>query len=103
MGGGVPESTNGTNRTAQLLLFSNRLLVTMSFRPPEITIPVPTGPRSAEPCDGTVVLLLSCTKLSWNTQHEPVPVGPRPVGHLPSCGDGASSLFWLFVEKPVLL
>ena len=39
--------------------------------------------------------------------HEPAPPGagePPPItGHEPSCGSGASSLFWLFVTIPVLL
>src|SRR5262245_47887397 len=95
---------NGTVSTAELLLFQNWLPVTVSNRPPEITRPTPIGPRSAEPDEGTLGLLLSCTLLCWKTQHETVPVGPvSESGQCPLCGDGASSLFWLLVEKPVLL
>ncbi|MCV7090864.1 hypothetical protein [Mycobacterium interjectum] len=51
---------------------------------------------------GTFALLLSCTELRVNSQHEWVPVGPRPrPGQRPDCGDGWSSLFWLLVENPV--
>src|ERR1700676_405040 len=81
-----------------------RLPLTMSLRPPEITTPLPTGAASAEPVVGTFGLLLSCTEFFVNSQQEWVPVGPvPPFGHAPSCGEGASSLFWLLVMKPDLL
>src|ERR1700726_273210 len=77
------------------------LPLTMSLRPPAMTMPVPTGAASAEPVVGTFGLLLSWTEFLVNSQHEWVPVGPvPPLGHAPSCGEGASSLFWLFVTKP---
>src|SRR3954467_10950003 len=77
--------------------------MTVSVRPPAMTMPVPGGPSEAEPVLGTETLLLSCTKLFVNIQQECEPVGPvPPLGQTPSCGDGASSLFWLFVLTPVL-
>src|SRR3954454_10484875 len=104
MGGGVPVSMKGTVSMAQLLLFQNWLPMTVSNRPPEITNPTPIGPSSAEPEAGAVVSLLSCTWLWRKIQHEVVPVGPvSESGQCPLWGDGASSLFWLLVEKPVLL
>src|SRR3954469_4255206 len=86
-------------------LFSKRLPTTVLSRPPEIDIPVPTGPAAAAPTPGTFGLLLSCTKLCVNTQHEWVWVVELvpPAGHAPSCGEGESSLFWLLVSKPSLL
>src|ERR1700722_13532361 len=77
------------------------LALTASSRPPAITTPLPTGPASAEPVVGTFGLLLSCTEFFLNTQQECVPVGPvPPPGQIPSCGEGASSLFWLLVTNP---
>src|SRR2546422_10533502 len=78
--------------------------LTMSLRPPEITTPLPTGPFPATPVVGTLGLLLSCTEFFVNSQQLCVPVGPvPPFGHSPSCGEGASSLFWLLLTKPDLL
>src|SRR4051794_33834521 len=77
------------------------LPLTVSLRPPAITTPLPTGPASAEPVVGTFGLLLSCTEFLVKSQQECVPVGPvPPFGQAPSCGEGASSLFWLLVTKP---
>ena len=45
-------SMNGTVSTAQLPLLVKVLPSTMSLRPPEITTPVPGGPRSAVPRSG---------------------------------------------------
>src|ERR1700692_4454978 len=77
------------------------LPLTVSSRPPAMTTPLPTGPASAEPVVGTFGLLLSWTEFFVNSQQECLPVGPLPpFGHAPSCGGGASSLFWLLVTKP---
>src|SRR5437879_905919 len=101
--GGGPASGNGTTRMPHEPWFRTRLSTMVSFRPPAITIPVPTGPNAAEPALGTFGLLLSWMKFFRNTVHECEPFGPvPPPGHAPSCGDGASSLFWLFAEMPVL-
>src|SRR5262249_47450635 len=99
IGGGVSVSGNGTTKMPQAPLFATRLLRTWSLRPPAITTPVPTGPSAAVPDCGTFGLLLSCTKLSRNRVHD----RDRAVGQAPSWGDGASSLFWLFVTIPALL
>src|SRR3954468_17172740 len=89
----------------QAPLFSKRLPTIVLSRAPETDIPVPTGPAAAVPAPGTFGLLLSCTKLCVNTQHECVCVIGlvAPFGQAPSCGEGESSLFWLFVSKPSLL
>src|SRR5438093_12450466 len=102
IGGGCPMSGYGTSRIPQAPFLYTRLPLTVSSRPPAITTPLPTGPASAEPEVGTFGLLLSCTRLLVNTQQELVPVGPfsLALGHLPSCGEGASSLFWLLVTNP---
>src|SRR5689334_18869135 len=105
IGGGLASvSGKGTASIAHAPLCSKRLPTTVSCRPPAITIPVPTGPRSAEPAAGTFGLLLSWMKLPTKKVHDPMTGVPvTPAGHAPSCGEGASSLFWLFVEMPVLL
>jgi len=73
----------------------------VSFRPPASTIPVPTGPSAAEPARGTFGLLLSWMLFLRKSVHEWLPVGPmRLSGQAPSCGEGASSLFWLLAEMP---
>src|SRR5438270_3604362 len=91
----------GTRITPKERLLETWLPLTMSLRPPEMTTPLPTGPASAEPVVGTFGLLLSCTVFFVNSQQECVPVGPiPPLGQAPSCGEGASSLFWLLVTKP---
>src|SRR5690242_13972201 len=100
IGGGVSVSGYGTSSTPHAPLRSMRLPLIVSKRPPATTIPVPTGPSSAVPAPGTFGLLLSWIQLSRKNVHERVPLDP---GHEPSCGGGASSLFWLFVEMPVLL
>ena len=56
--------------TPQALLFANRLCMIVSLRAPDSDIPVPTRPAAAAPRLGTSGLLLSCTKLFMNTQHE---------------------------------
>src|SRR5919108_18979 len=77
----------------------------MLLRSPDSTIPLPTGPVPATPVVGTFGLLLSCTRFFVNSQQLCVPVGPvsPALGHTPSCGEGASSLFWLLLTKPDLL
>ena len=77
------------------------LSITVSLRPPEIDIPVPTGPAAAEPAAGTLGLLLSWTSLCMNTQQECAPVtgAETPGGQAPFCGGGLSP-FWLLVSKP---
>src|SRR3984893_7159418 len=77
----------------------------MLLRSPASTTPLPTGPASAEPVDGTFGLLLSCTRFLVNSQQLGEPVGPFSplLGHFPSCGEGWSSLFWLLLTKPDLL
>src|SRR5262249_11532922 len=92
---------NGTTSTPQAPWFWMRLALTVSLRPPARIMPVPTGPRAAEPERGTFGLLLSWMKFRLKNVHDPVPRGPRcPFGQAPLCGDGASSLFWLLVEMP---
>src|ERR1051326_488633 len=103
-GGGGPGAGYGTTRMPHEPWFSPRLSMIVSFRPPASTIPVPTGPNAAEPAAGTSGLLLSWMKFPRNRVQECEPVGPTPPpGQTPSCGEGASSLFWLLVEMPVLL
>src|SRR5262245_48782081 len=103
-GGGGPASGYGTTRMPHDPWFCTRLSMTVSFRPPASTMPVPTGPNAAEPAFGTFGLLLSWMKFPRKSVQECEPVGPTPSpGHAPSCGEGASSLFWLLVEMPVLL
>src|SRR5438270_11021981 len=77
----------------------------MLLRSPESTTPLPTGPAPATPVVGTLGLLLSCTEFFVNSQQLCVPVGPvsPSLGHDPSCGEGASSLFWLLLTNPDLL
>src|SRR4051794_37592385 len=88
----------------QAPLFSKRLFITVSNRPPAIDMPVPTGPALAAPRPGTFALLLSWTKLFMNTQQLfDLVIGLLPLLQRPSCGEGQSSLFWLLVEKPSLL
>jgi hypothetical protein len=45
--GGVSPSTNGRNRVPQAPLLAKVLFITVSFWPPEMVIPVPTGPAPA--------------------------------------------------------
>src|SRR6516165_4922060 len=77
-GGGVSESANGRNSAPHEPLLANKLFMTVSLRPPDSVIPVPTGPAPAKPAPlpGTFGLLLSCTKLFMKTQHDGVPVKP---------------------------
>src|SRR5581483_7739545 len=105
IGGGFSVSTSGTNNTPHAPLSWMSLLSTVSNRPPEIRMPVPTGLLAAMPLlNGVFGLLLSCTELWTNSQHEWVPVGPVSLrGQWPDCGDGWSSLFWLLVANPVWL
>ena len=78
-----------------------RLPITVSWRPPASTMPVPTGPSAAVPERGTFGLLLSWMSFLRKSVQEWLPVGPlSPPGQAPSCGDGASSLFWLLVTMP---
>src|SRR5512143_1216339 len=65
-----------------------RVPCTVSLRPPERRIPVPTGTVAAIPSPGVLGLLLSCTELYWISVQD-VPGWP---GHEPSWGDGRSSL-----------
>src|SRR5579884_310421 len=98
---GGPLSGNGTRMLPHALLRTNRLSITVSLRPPEIDMPVPTGPAAAKPAPGTLGLLLSCTKLCMNTQQEWVWV-IRLIwwwGQAPFCGGGLSP-FWLLVSNP---
>src|SRR4051794_36294531 len=83
----------------QAPLWTTLLRLTVSPRTPARTTPVPTGPSAADPEPGTFGLLLSWIELSWMNVHEVVVL----LGHQPSAGEGASSLFWLFVTMPVLL
>ena len=78
------------------------LLPTMvSFCPPAISIPVPTGTVPASPEPGALGLLFPCTKLPRMIVHEPFPYGPGwPWGQAPFWGEGASSLFRLFGTMP---
>ncbi len=55
--------------------------MTVFQRPPEIVMPVPTGPWAAEPAAGTSALLLSWTLLFWKTQHEAVFVSAGLASH----------------------
>ena len=58
---GGPLSVNGTRMMPHAPLLTKRLFITVSLRPPEIDMPVPTGPAAADPAAGTFGLLLSCT------------------------------------------
>ena len=58
---GGPLSGNGTTIVPQAPLLTKRLFMTVSLRPPDSDIPVPTGPAAADPAEGTLGLLLSWT------------------------------------------
>src|SRR5947209_3328444 len=104
IGGGVSVSGKSCTTIPHAPLCSTRLDRTVSFRPPAISMPVPTGADPAIPEPGTLGLLLSWTKLFSITVHECVPVGPvPPFGQAPSWGGGASSLFSELGTMPALL
>ncbi len=86
-------------------MFENVLSMTVSLRPPDRVMPVPTGPWLAVPAWGTFGLLLSCTLLCMNTQHEWVWVIGLvpPFGQAPFCGAGGSPAIWVLVSNPSLL
>ena len=67
-------------------------------------MPVPVGPLLASPAWGTFGLLLSCTLLCMNTQHEVVLVTElvAPFGQVPFWGAGGSPLIWVLVSSPSL-
>src|SRR5262245_56425817 len=54
IGGGGPASGYGTTRMPHDPWFQTRLSMTVSFRPPARTMPVPTAPNAAVPALGTV-------------------------------------------------
>ena len=83
-------------------MFEKVLSITVSFRPPESVIPVPIGPAAAFPASGMLPLLLSCTLLWMNTQHEWVCVTGLvpPFGQAPFCGGGGSPAIWVLVSTP---
>src|SRR5436305_9493936 len=85
----------------QARLFLNVLFMTVSKRPPEIDIPVPSGAEPDAPTCGTFASLLSWMLLFMNTQQECVWVIGLvpPFSHEPSCGGGLSP-FWLLVSNP---
>src|SRR2546430_13053401 len=93
--------SSGTRIPPDGFCFKNWLFMSVSWRPPETSMPVPTGPAAAAPALGTLGLLLSCTKLFMNTQQECVwVIRLMPLfGHAPSCGAGLSP-FWLLVSNP---
>src|SRR6185312_17449426 len=99
---GVPESGYGTNNVPQAPLLANVLSITVSLRPPDNVMPVPIGPAAALPACGTSGLLLSCTLLWMNAQHEWVWVmGLVPLfGHAPFCGGGGSPAICVLVSTP---
>ncbi len=76
--------------------------MTVSLRPPESVMPVPIGPAAALPASGTSPLLLSCTSLWMNTQHEWVCVMGlvAPSGQAPFWGGGGSPAIWVLVSTP---
>ncbi len=82
----------------QAPLWVTRFRITVSSRPPAITMPVPIGEGVVS---GVWGLLLSWTLLCSKIVQEYVPVGPVPWGQAPSWGEGASSLFWLLVTIPL--
>src|SRR5436305_7467876 len=97
--GGTSVSGYGVVMIPQAPLSWMVLLTTVSKRPPAMTMPVPTGPADAAPVScGTFGLLLSCTSLCRQISHD-----PPPLGHEPSCGDGASSLFCELLTIPLWL
>ena len=65
-------------------------------------MPVPTGPAAAEPASGALGLLLSCTLLCMNTQHERVCVMGLTAcpGQSPFCGAGGSPPICVLVSTP---
>src|SRR6516165_10409981 len=97
IGGCFAVSTSGTSSTPHAPLSRMSLPSTVWTRPREIGPPAPTGLEATmRGLVGTFGLLLSCTELWLNSQHEWVPVGPVPLpGQRPDWGDGWSSLFWL--------
>src|ERR1035437_3361841 len=99
---GVPESGKGIIRKPQAPLLEKLLSITVSLRPPDTVMPVPTGPRLALPALGALGLLLSWTLLWRNTQHEWVwVIGLMPLfGHAPSCGAVGSPWIWVLVSNP---
>ena len=78
------------------------LSITVSLRPPENVMPVPMGPAAASPASGVSPLLLSCTLLWMNTQHECVCVIGLvpPFGQAPFWGGGGSPAIWVLVSRP---
>ena len=83
-------------------MFENVLSMTVSLRPPETVMPVPMGPAAASPASGVLPLLLSCTLLWMNTQHEWVWVMGLvpPFGQAPFWGGGGSPAIWVLVSTP---
>src|ERR1700741_5657612 len=88
------------------LLPANVFSVTRSLRPPASVMPVPSRP-GAPPEVGVPPLLFSMIRLWVITQQMFLRCAPGggegfslPSGHRPSCGAGASSLFWLVVGEP---
>src|SRR6202522_3079082 len=78
------------------------LSMTVSKGPPEMVIPVPTGPAAALPAEGALGLLLATKTLWMTTQQERVPVIGLflPCGQRPSCGAGGSPITWVLVSRP---
>ena len=83
-------------------MLENVLSITVSLRPPAIVMPVPMGPAAASPASGVLPLLLSCTLLWMNTQHEWVCVMGLvpPWGQAPFWGGGGSPAIWESVSMP---
>src|SRR6516162_8851724 len=74
-----------------------RLWATVSYEPPTIWMPVPTGAMALLP--GAFALLLSWMVLPSMIVQDPVAL----PGQRPSCGGGASSLFSEFGAMPARL
>src|SRR6478672_10485750 len=79
---------------------------TRSFRPPPSVMPVPSRPGAPSEV-GVPPLLFSTIRLWIITQQMFLRWAPgggdgffAPAGQIPSCGGGASSLFWLVVATP---
>src|SRR5215469_3532360 len=73
------------------------LPVTVSYEPPAICTPVPTGGAASLP--GVFALLFARIRLSSMIVQDLVAL----PGQRPSCGDGASSLFIEFGARPARL
>src|ERR1700719_3930909 len=90
----------------QAPLPANVLPTTRSLWPPAIDMPVPTSPGALGEVGVAPLLLLTIRLLSSSQQMflRCAPGGGLglvlPPGQSPSCGEGASSLFWLWVAKP---